>query len=84
MYRQPKYKFGDKFSKQVETTIKGNRFELKIIGYIVGIRQICCETDYEHDYQYRIDNTFSFFGSGREHIEVVSEGLIDRVWTYEG
>ena len=81
--KQPKYKIGDKFSKNEQINYKGSRHELHIVGYIISIKQVCGNSNDDMTYDYGLDSTCTYFGEGRVEVDVVSERNIDKVWKHE-
>lgn len=81
--KQPKYKFGDKFSKTEQLNYKGLRHELHIVGYVTSIKQAYGSSYDDVNYEYGLSSTCNHFGEGRVEVDVVSERNIDKVWKYE-
>lgn len=52
--RQPKYKFGQELVKEVYAEVEGNRIEVTVTHYIVGISTRSSDIDF--DYVYTVAN----------------------------
>lgn len=84
--KQPKYKFGDKFTKEVTTTVQGNRFKLKIVGYVTAISVISGSSrdTVGHKYSYEIRASVpSSYTSGEVICGSILEQDLDKEWLHE-
>lgn len=84
MIKQPKYKFGDKFTKVEQVTYRGTKTDITVVGYVSGIKMTCGQYYYETEYVYELDNTCQYWGSGRVQVEkCIKEKVLTEAWNYE-
>ena len=48
--RQPKYNFGDKFTKHSNVSVEGSIHNVEVVHYIVGIRATATDTGFSYYY----------------------------------
>ena len=83
MIRQPKYKFGDKFTKVEQVTYRGTKTDITIVGYVVGIKMTSGRYYDESEYVYELDNTCQYWGNGREQVEKnLKEKVLAEAWNH--
>ena len=84
MIKQPKYKFGDKFTKVVQVTYRGTKIDITIVGYVVGIKMGCGQYSDESEYLYELHNYYHYWGDGRVLVEKdLKEKVLTEAWNYE-
>lgn len=84
MIKQPKYKFGDKFTKVEQVTHRGTKTDITVVGYVVGIKMTCGQCHDESEYVYELDNDCQYWGNGRVQVEKgIKEKVLTEAWKYE-
>lgn len=77
--RQPKYKFGDKFSKEVMTEYEGNSQKTIVTHYVVYIRADSSERGLV--YQYKLASSLpSAYHSPKFQTEEISEDKVGAIY----
>ena len=81
--KQPKYKFGDKFSIELSTNIRGKRISTDVIHYIVAI-QVKCDSSGDICYEYKVSSNtpVPYYIEGNFTSDWLSENTLERQYAH--
>lgn len=79
--RQPKYKFGDKFTKNLRVNAEGKNHTVSVTHVVVEIRAVATDSDFE--YTYKLGSNFpQAYYSIEWTSEYILESKLTEVYTY--
>ena len=81
--KQPKYKFGEKFSAELSTVLRGKRITTDVMHYVVAIQANCDSAGYVC-YEYKVSSTIPvpYYIEGTFTSEWLTENTLERQYTY--
>ena len=81
--KQPKYKFGDTFSIELSTVLRGKRVTTEVMHYVVAIESTCDSSGYiQYKYKVSSNTPVPYYIEGSFTSEWLSENALERQYTH--